>query len=544
MTHEPLEKQKSPILPIQATKGKVSEEPQRPASAQSPGTTHLRAIGNMAVQRMPAENHGQLPSSSFVRAMGNQATKERDIYDFSDVRIHKDSTNAVRLGALAYTRGNDIHFAPGQYNPDTVEGKRIIRHELGHVVQQRQGVVRPTASLNGLPVNDNPALESEADRVWAAFSGLPPIPIQAGDINDPMGNSQGLQKINIIQRLKIILTAGDNAGLKNLSLVEVPNMGTKKIEDIQTLQERDEIGQTENIIFIGHGEEKERMFSRSKVVEQGGRTPMEIAFYAKMAPKPKDWVGSIYLLGCKTGDITKKVSIEYYKYTNRAVEVIGTHDLIKVGADFMDRRFIGTEWKRLGADSIPGDLEYVEGIIKKIQVFNKAVMELTILYYDVKEHYNTDTFISEHNLENIEKEWGNIMDDTDLVKLKRITGKDYKRRQRELINTHFSNVCKAFREVKSFDGKNGINKEKSQSGDDRKVELLESNLKMLENDYYLMGEVTRYLTGLTLSPIDLRNKETLVRKKMEPKQPEDPHTAWVDVPQWGGVLPKWSEGTI
>jgi len=131
--------------------------------------TRFRAMGNMAAQRQSAENQGQLPSSSHVRAIGDHATQERDIYDFSDVRIHKDSASAVRLGALAYTRGNDIHFAPDQYRPHTTEGKRLINHELGHVVQQRLGVVRPTTRISGLPVNDNPALERDANRLGEAI---------------------------------------------------------------------------------------------------------------------------------------------------------------------------------------------------------------------------------------------------------------------------------------------------------------------------------------------------------------------------------------
>jgi hypothetical protein len=163
MPHEPLEKQKTPLKTIQEAKAEVTKNPERPLGPQSPETTHFRAMGNMAAQRMPEDSTNQTPSTSHVRVMGNQAAQARDIYDFSDVRIHKDSASAVRLGALAYTQGNNIHFAPGQYKPHTTEGKRIINHELGHVIQQRLGVVRPTTSIEGLPVNDEPLLENNAD---------------------------------------------------------------------------------------------------------------------------------------------------------------------------------------------------------------------------------------------------------------------------------------------------------------------------------------------------------------------------------------------
>lgn len=43
--------------------------------------------------------------------------------------------------------------------------ERHLRHELGHVVQQKQGIVRPTIFLNGTPINDNPQMEKTADSV-------------------------------------------------------------------------------------------------------------------------------------------------------------------------------------------------------------------------------------------------------------------------------------------------------------------------------------------------------------------------------------------
>jgi hypothetical protein len=62
--------------------------------------------------------------------------------DFSDVRVHQDSqaTVAARaVGATAFATGNDIFFAPGNYQPHTEAGNQLIAHELSHVVQQRQG---------------------------------------------------------------------------------------------------------------------------------------------------------------------------------------------------------------------------------------------------------------------------------------------------------------------------------------------------------------------------------------------------------------------
>lgn len=87
--------------------------------------------------------------------------------DFSSVRVHPDSAKAPEVGALAYTQGTDIHFAPGQFKPDTSAGQQLIGHELTHVVQQAEGRVQPTTEIGGIPVNDNEGLEHEADVLGA-----------------------------------------------------------------------------------------------------------------------------------------------------------------------------------------------------------------------------------------------------------------------------------------------------------------------------------------------------------------------------------------
>lgn len=87
--------------------------------------------------------------------------------DFSDVRVHPTSSTAVDVGARAYTQGSDIHVAPGQFQPHTDQGKQLLGHEMAHVVQQREGRVAPTGEVGGMPLNDDPALEKEADEMSA-----------------------------------------------------------------------------------------------------------------------------------------------------------------------------------------------------------------------------------------------------------------------------------------------------------------------------------------------------------------------------------------
>jgi hypothetical protein len=94
--------------------------------------------------------------------------------DFSDVRIHQGDS-AGSLGALAYTIGSDVHFAPGEYDPHSERGLAVLGHELTHVVQQRQGRVAATMQAKGLDVNDDPVLEAEADRLGERAARGEPI---------------------------------------------------------------------------------------------------------------------------------------------------------------------------------------------------------------------------------------------------------------------------------------------------------------------------------------------------------------------------------
>jgi hypothetical protein len=62
--------------------------------------------------------------------------------DFSRVRVRTDTRaaeSAAAVSALAYTAGRDIVFGSGQYTPQTLAGRKLLAHELTHVIQQRGG---------------------------------------------------------------------------------------------------------------------------------------------------------------------------------------------------------------------------------------------------------------------------------------------------------------------------------------------------------------------------------------------------------------------
>ena len=87
-------------------------------------------------------NSLKLGSGSSLDANTSEFMEQRFGYNFGHVRVHtgKDAeTSAQKVSALAYTIGSDIVFGKGQYAPGTSDGKRLLAHELAHVVQQGLG---------------------------------------------------------------------------------------------------------------------------------------------------------------------------------------------------------------------------------------------------------------------------------------------------------------------------------------------------------------------------------------------------------------------
>jgi len=91
-------------------------------------------------------------------------------HDFSQVRVHTDqqaAESAKSVNARAYTVGRDIAFGTGEYAPNSNEGRRLLAHELTHVLQH--GYRANNSSLTIGPVGS--ACENEADRVTEGVMG-------------------------------------------------------------------------------------------------------------------------------------------------------------------------------------------------------------------------------------------------------------------------------------------------------------------------------------------------------------------------------------
>lgn len=195
--HVSEEKQKRVKNPIPSEKKPVASEkarqhaPVRESKPTSQAITTLQSqVGNRAVQRLLVQRSGegafeldddtagrinqqrgagQALDSGVQRQMGDAMGQ-----DFSGVRVHTsgEAHNLnEKVGAVAFTTGNDIFFRQGAYSPSSSSGQELLAHELTHVVQQSSGAVPGGEKMTVNAPNDS--FEQEADAVAKAALSQP-----------------------------------------------------------------------------------------------------------------------------------------------------------------------------------------------------------------------------------------------------------------------------------------------------------------------------------------------------------------------------------
>ena len=106
-----------------------------------------------------SEETQQQPNNTGLPDQLKQGVEHLSGMSLDDVNVHFNSSKPSAINAHAYAQGTEIHVAPGQ--------EQHLPHEAWHVAQQKQGRVKPTQQLAGAAINDDPALEKEADEMGA-----------------------------------------------------------------------------------------------------------------------------------------------------------------------------------------------------------------------------------------------------------------------------------------------------------------------------------------------------------------------------------------
>lgn len=154
-------------------------------------------------------------------------------YSMDDVRVHRNSDKPAQLQAHAYAQGTNIHLGPGQ--------EKHLPHELGHVVQQKEGRVKPTIQMKGkVNVNDDKGLEKEADVLGQKAQSVGMNSETGNDIGaaQHMGqgvvqgkfSQDGLHQFPTTQPIQLD-QAGKEAAARN-------NVDSKMIEKVRPLKDK------------------------------------------------------------------------------------------------------------------------------------------------------------------------------------------------------------------------------------------------------------------------------------------------------------------
>lgn len=137
-----------------SSRGGVFLTDNRSASkSTSANKENSRSKNNSVIQQSKQNNTG-LPNNlkSGVESLSG--------ISMNDVKVHYNSSKPAQLNAHAYAQGNAIHLATGQ--------EKHLPHEAWHIVQQKQGRVKPTMQTKeNVSINDDEGLEKEADVMGA-----------------------------------------------------------------------------------------------------------------------------------------------------------------------------------------------------------------------------------------------------------------------------------------------------------------------------------------------------------------------------------------
>lgn len=156
-----------------ASKGGECEE----CKKKRQGMLQRAAVNNSSTHSVPPIVYEVLHSPGQPLDTNTRAYMEpRFGHDFSGVRVHTDANaaeSAWAVNALAYTVDRDVAFGAGQYAPQTPAGRKLLAHELTHVVQKGSDSSPETAGNESRPVTVSPsqgALEVEAHRMAESYN--------------------------------------------------------------------------------------------------------------------------------------------------------------------------------------------------------------------------------------------------------------------------------------------------------------------------------------------------------------------------------------
>jgi hypothetical protein len=218
----------APDDPAEAEADRMADHATAPCTCG--GTCDSCAIGGNLVRRKPA-GPGPAPNSAAIftgtgqplsRALRAQF-EPRFGADLSAVRLHDSpqaAATARQISARAFTAGQDIGFAPGQFAPHTAAGQKLLAHELAHTLQNNGTTLRRAPPDGGAP----PAADPAPGTAPAPASGTTGTPVTAPDTGAAQPGAA--QPGAAAQRVRDALADGTPEAIAALSATDIARAST------------------------------------------------------------------------------------------------------------------------------------------------------------------------------------------------------------------------------------------------------------------------------------------------------------------------------
>ncbi len=130
-----------------------------------PSNSDSATLGNANTQQL-SEALSDAGAGQSLDGSAREFLEPKFGYSFENVKIHADGRAdelSKSVGARAFTTGQDVYFAQGEYQPQSAGGLHLLAHELTHTIQQSRGAVSGTPIGNGIAISDpSDSFEREA----------------------------------------------------------------------------------------------------------------------------------------------------------------------------------------------------------------------------------------------------------------------------------------------------------------------------------------------------------------------------------------------
>ncbi|MFT5779241.1 MAG: hypothetical protein ACI837_002198, partial [Crocinitomicaceae bacterium] len=291
----------------------------------SPRAIQLKSLQETANNSTPSEQQPIQKKGNNTGLPDNLKTGMENLSGMSldDVKVHRNSNKPAQLQAHAYAQGADIHLGAGQ--------EKHLPHEAWHVVQQKQGRVKPTKQMKGkVNINDDAGLEKEADVMGAKALVQSKANNQTNKKDSTSSSSNEANKM--VQRVSINLQPADNV-ITALVKYAREQLGVSDVmfNSIGAAHGR-VLGPAENIYLFGHGG-----YSAAEVEEHDRFGSISMPDLATGLNSnftfPENYTGTIYLVGCKTDSLLGTLKPNLDHLTGQNISIKGTTETVQTGED-------------------------------------------------------------------------------------------------------------------------------------------------------------------------------------------------------------------